>query len=663
MVLQHARKHMLRVVENGSPRMWGRTPAVSSLRASAVSRSWSSRTPCREQERAVITRGFAAAPASSGGDVTAPKSPPGRDGTPTPTAAESDVSADLSTSSTATSTAKPTAAAGDFENEKETQDETKTEKPSELASSDKEEETDARLMEKFRDFIESRRVKQNGEKVNDEKQRESWRKWFAGNVVAIVAALMSSGTLLYLFQSETSRNLNKHDDVLRKNVDTAVARLCEPLVFEEMGDLPEQLERVENSGAPFKVKKKAMDYLTLGIEPPSELELILSSGGKHLFRPTAVEGLAGEGKTTQIHRTLNALDASGVLFVTCKENAKIWQCIAEALKLTGVKEEDVRRILMEALRKYKRETGKIPTIIVDDMHHALEKDNENTEAFLSNCSAAFDQGTFNSVFLGGGRVAEKIDDLNVPGLRARLEKADFVSHDPEKIGEPLAAFLSVIFGENPKNDAALITPDALRPLANDLLTLLGLRYLDLQELHVATSPADAKRIVVDLIEEETSTTWRNVAEDSICRANFLSIVFAKNTANAKAEITPAALRPLVEDVLTLLGPRYWDLRKLHDATSPADAKRIVVDLIEKETATTWRNVGEGSICRALVESDAGMFIDTKGTYDGDEPLKCLDGDGKPSDLEKAQLVRKDKAKDEKQNMKTRFRPHHGAAFV
>eukprot|EP00635_Sarcinochrysidales_sp_CCMP3193_P003689 CAMPEP_0118897024 /NCGR_PEP_ID=MMETSP1166-20130328/4604_1 /TAXON_ID=1104430 /ORGANISM="Chrysoreinhardia sp, Strain CCMP3193" /LENGTH=273 /DNA_ID=CAMNT_0006836085 /DNA_START=8 /DNA_END=829 /DNA_ORIENTATION=- len=235
------------------------------------------------------------------------------------------------------------------------------------------------------------------------------------------------------------------------------------------------------------------------------------------------------------------------------------------------------------MEKYKSETGKTPTIIVDDMHYALKKDAENTEVFLSYCSAAFDEGTFNSVFLGSGRISEKIDELNVPGLRARLKKTEFVSRDLEKIEEPLANFLSVIFGENPKNDAASITPDALRPLANDLLTVLGPRYLDLQELH--------------------------------------------------------------------------------RATSPADAKGIVVDLIKKKSGATWRNVGPGSICRALVESDDGMFIDKDGKFVGDEPLKCKNADGMPSDLETLQLVRRDEAADEKNNFKKRFRPHHGAAFA
>jgi len=432
----------------------------------------------------------------------------------------------------------------------------------------------------------------------------SWRKRFgestewtgAQNVVqlmtfgaAVAALVLNWNTSRRQIQSEDDRadeqrkaDLNKPEIVFKNNVSKAFARLSETFVYEETGDLSKHLDHVDKSGAPEDVKAAAKKYLTLGIDMPSKLEIILTSKGDDLFRPTAVEGMPGEGKTTRTNRTLNELHASGFLYVTCKQNAKIWQCMAEALNLTDVKDDDVRAIMMEALRKYKRETGKIPTIIVDDMHYALEDDERHTKAFLAICSAAFDKGTFNSIFLGSGRVKDKIDALNVPGLRARLKRTDFLSRNPKEIAGPLA--------------------------------------------------------------------------------NFLSVIFAQSKINDEASITPAALLPLADDILTLLGPRYLDLQKLHRATSPADAKRIVVDLIRDKTGVTARNVGPGSICRALVESDAGMFTDTNGKYDGAAHLKGLDGKGKPSDLETLQLVRMDDA-DVGNSVRPRFRPHHGAAFV
>ena len=64
-----------------------------------------------------------------------------------------------------------------------------------------------------------------------------------------------------------------------------------------------------------------------------------------------------------------------------------------------------------------------------------------------------------------------------------------------------------------------------------------------------------------------------------------------------------------------------------------------------------------------MESDGGFFIDKNRKHRGDDVLKCLDGNGKASDLEKTQLVRKDKVEDANGMLYGRFRPHHGAVFA
>ena len=573
------------VVGNGSVGMRGRAGAVI-WRAVATRgdrpRGLLVPTPCRDSKETSrhLTRGFAAASGPAVGDPEkALKSLAESDGTSTSTATGTDVIANLST---------PRTAKGDVDKGKEMEEETK-----EVEDKGEPNTSTPRVVPKPKKANDGTA---NDGKTNDEKKK-SWREWFqdefrpkhvisqvlnVGTVVALVAVLqLLAKPKQELAQFQARQEVNKPDDVFKKNVDKAVAQLHKPLVFAETGDLPKQLDRVAKSSAPEDWKKLAKGYLTLGIDMPSKLNDILTSADDNLFLPLVVEGMAGEGKTTKIHRVLIDQDASGVLYVPCKacnSNATIWRCIAMALNLTDVKDEDVGAILKDAMIV----SGKVPTIIVDDMHYALEDDTKNTKAFLGTVSLAYDRGTFNFVASGTDGVLEKIKELTVPGLNARIERTDFVSRDLEAIKIPFA--------------------------------------------------------------------------------NFLSVIFAENEANEKASITPSALRPLANDILTLLGPRYLDIQKLHRATSPADAKSIIVKLIRGETYATARNVGPGSICRALVESDSGMFIDTDGKFLGDEPLKGLDGDGKPSDLETLHLVRKDRASVGR-SLRPRFRPHHGAAFV
>lgn len=188
--------------------------------------------------------------------------------------------------------------------------------------------------------------------------------------------------------------------------------------------------------------------LDAGIELPPKLKDIIDSAGDGLSQPLVVEGMAGEGKTTQLQRELDG--ASGLLYVTCKESdANTWQCIARGLNLTGVKDEVVVDIMLGAMEKYKRETGKTPLVVIDDIHYALDYDKKPTRVFLSYCSAAFDEGIFNVVLLGNGLVEAKAVEVDVPGLRARLERDNFVDRESKEIEFPLARELPLghLFGE------------------------------------------------------------------------------------------------------------------------------------------------------------------------------------------------------------------------
>ena len=101
---------------------------------------------------------------------------------------------------------------------------------------------------------------------------------------------------------------------------------------------------------------------------------------------------------------------------------------------------------------------------------------------------------------------------------------------------------------------------------------------------------------------------------------------------------------------------------LRVAKSPVDLTRKVVKLVEDETKKTRRNVGPGTLCRALVESDDGTIIDTDDKYDDDACLLCKVAGNRTSTLVLENLVRKDDA-NVGGIVYPRFLAHHGAAFT
>ena len=101
-----------------------------------------------------------------------------------------------------------------------------------------------------------------------------------------------------------------------RNVDAVVDRLSKTFVAKVSDDLTVQINRIKASKAPDKVKKKAEDYLTLGLVVPEMLERIFKDGGWTVFQPLVVEGMAGTGKSTTLQRWANGLIA--VSYVSCK---------------------------------------------------------------------------------------------------------------------------------------------------------------------------------------------------------------------------------------------------------------------------------------------------------------------------------------------------------
>ena len=392
-----------------------------------------------------------------------------------------------------------------------------------------------------------------------------------------------------LLDFQIEQEISKSEIVFKKRVDTAVARLCETFAYDD-GTLQE-VSRIRDSDAATEVKDKAETYWTQGIIVPPEPKMMITSTAPDRFNPQVIEGLSGTGKSTALLRFAHNCGRRGVLYVSCKgtnstEKLSIWAAVAAALNLPCEKDLNVGAVLDAALEKYRKDFPNcpLPIIIVDDLHLAFAANSQTAKNFLTNCGGFYDRGLGNFVFLGSDPIYDQITrgSARITGAAARFQQTAFVERDPNEIAEPFA--------------------------------------------------------------------------------NFLSIIFARNKSNGKDSISPDALLPLAEDALLLLGPRYSDLLMLHSATSPDDLKRVVVDLIRKETNATSRNVGPGSICRALVESDDGMFIDKVFKYDGDEPLKCKDRNGNDSDLVTENLVRKDVTV-VGGSSRPRYRPHHGAAFV
>ena len=439
--------------------------------------------------------------------------------------------------------------------------------------------------------------KQEAHEKAEKETRIASRLWLsmewegATKVIAVVGLLVSLATNFWQYRTavEVARDQVEADDTaperkFKKNVETAVARLREPFVFEDVNS--KELSRIRTSDAATEVKKKAEAYWTQGIIVPPELTDVLT--GNERCNPTVLEGKSGPGKSTAVQRLADG--RQGVLYVPCKTfsantaMSSFWEVVAKALNVPNEKDLNVGTILHKALKKYHKDfpNEPLPTIVIDDLDRAFARDKTATEDFISNCGNFFDEGIANSIFLGSDPIYEMILEAHIPGAAARFLKADFVERDPSDIIEPFA--------------------------------------------------------------------------------NNLAIKFAENEANDEDSITPEALLPLATDVLVLVGPRYSDLLLVHKATSPDDLKRRVIGLVKAETGKTWRNVGSGTICRTLVESDAGMFVDTEGKYDGDGPLKCKNENGKDSDLVTENLVRKDNA-NVGGSIRPRFLAHHGAAFV
>ena len=199
----------------------------------------------------------------------------------------------------------------------------------------------------------------------------------------------------------------------------------------------------------------------------------------------------------------------------------IWEVVAKELRLSTTKDSDTRHVLEVALELMKeRMQGKLPIVIIDDFHEALNLDKVSARGFIKMSVYLYERGVANFVFLGSDPIYGGIMDLHAPGANSRFETTTFEQRPAQELEEPLASYLSIILAERNDNDRGSIAPSVVLALATDVLRVLGPRYVDvdLMRLCVGKSPVDLTRKVVNLVEVETEKTRRNVGPGTLCRA-------------------------------------------------------------------------------------------------------------------------------------------------